>query len=383
MDTFNDINLNLSDLSDMQLNKPITTSTDIGINLLMNKSKLKPNNDSEIDSSKSSKEKSYSPKDTINSNNYRSPKSPKSPRSPRSPRSPISPKSQRSPKNESDNNSPKTPKIPKPSSLYTNTVNNDQLSESDRYKHSEIYTKSFDKMTKSTEDTQEMRLKRITLLNKICELRKQFKIEGEYHLKSPIEELQTVVDYFTTQLKQKEYVETMKYMMFGGIKLIEMTNKRFDYFGFKLDGWSNELKKQGDEYNSVLGELYEKYGSNLEGFSPEIKLMFMIGMSGFLYHCSQNDLVKNMGIGNMVNGGIRQTMQNKMFGTANTTNINDNQGKNNDAIKEQNELYNKMTQDELFNKLKQKYPQAEGKKYEPPATTTTTTEKKGNTIIIN
>jgi hypothetical protein len=71
----------------------------------------------------------------------------------------------------------------------------------------------------------------------------------------------------------------------------ELLNNKFDMFDFKLDGWSDSVHENIDEYNEVFEELHEKYKERAK-MSPEVKLLFMLGGSAFMFHMT-NSMFKN------------------------------------------------------------------------------------------
>jgi hypothetical protein len=50
----------------------------------------------------------------------------------------------------------------------------------------------------------------------------------------------------------------------------------------KMDGWSQSFMTDMDSYDDVLSELCEKYSGG--GMPPEMKLLFMLGGSGFMFY---------------------------------------------------------------------------------------------------
>ena len=66
-------------------------------------------------------------------------------------------------------------------------------------------------------------------------------------------------------------------------KLIENLNNKFDPFHVKLDGWSESINENINDYDEVFEELAEKYGGSSE-VAPEIKLLMMLGGSAFMFH---------------------------------------------------------------------------------------------------
>jgi hypothetical protein len=74
----------------------------------------------------------------------------------------------------------------------------------------------------------------------------------------------------------------------------EFLNSTFDPI-IKLDGWSDSVNENIDNYDDVLEELAEKYGSGSTNLPPELKLMFMIMTSGAMFHLSAT-MFKSAGI---------------------------------------------------------------------------------------
>ena len=52
---------------------------------------------------------------------------------------------------------------------------------------------------------------------------------------------------------------------------IEFLNNRFDPFDLKLDGWSESVHENVNDYNEVFEELHEKYKTKAQ-ISPELRL---------------------------------------------------------------------------------------------------------------
>lgn len=94
---------------------------------------------------------------------------------------------------------------------------------------------------------------------------------------------------------------------------VEFLNEKYNPFDFKLKDWSKQVAADKDDYTEVLEELYEKYKDRGGKMAPEIKLIFLIIMSGVTYHLSQtlfgsgglNDTIeKNPNILNKLLGGL-------------------------------------------------------------------------------
>jgi hypothetical protein len=86
--------------------------------------------------------------------------------------------------------------------------------------------------------------------------------------------------------KQRETENSIKFqrkMLMACITGVEFLNGKFDPFSIKLDGWSESMNENINDYDEVFEELYEKYGGGTD-MAPELRLMFMVGGSAFMFH---------------------------------------------------------------------------------------------------
>ncbi len=113
------------------------------------------------------------------------------------------------------------------------------------------------------------------------------KLTQEYSLNSKYEDMEFELQYHTNVMNKKKGVELWKSFISNGVTAMEFMNDRFDPFGFKLNGWSEHIKVGIDDYDEVLGELYEKYKGKGKKIEPEIKLLIMIVTSAATFHASK------------------------------------------------------------------------------------------------
>jgi hypothetical protein len=86
--------------------------------------------------------------------------------------------------------------------------------------------------------------------------------------------------------KQREIDNAVKFqrkMLMACVTGLEFLNNRFDPFDLKLDGWSEQVGENIDDYDEVFGELYDKYKSKAT-MAPELKLLFQLGGSAAMLH---------------------------------------------------------------------------------------------------
>lgn len=73
---------------------------------------------------------------------------------------------------------------------------------------------------------------------------------------------------------------------------VELLTNKFDGLGVNLDGWSESVNDNIDEYDDTFEELYNKYKSKAK-MAPELKLLFGLGMSAFTFNMTRS-MMKSM-----------------------------------------------------------------------------------------
>jgi hypothetical protein len=71
--------------------------------------------------------------------------------------------------------------------------------------------------------------------------------------------------------------------MMGLVTGLEWMNNKFDPFDFKLDGWSEGVHENIEDYDEIFEELYDKYKEKGK-MPPEARLLFQLGGSMFMCH---------------------------------------------------------------------------------------------------
>jgi len=81
-------------------------------------------------------------------------------------------------------------------------------------------------------------------------------------------------------------IKFQKKMLMAAVTGIEFLNDKFDPFDAKLGGWGETINEGLGDYDEVFEELHEKYQSKAK-IAPELRLMFMLGGSAFMFHLQQ------------------------------------------------------------------------------------------------
>jgi hypothetical protein len=147
------------------------------------------------------------------------------------------------------------------------------------------------------------------------------KLSRQYTMDSKIEDIRSE---YRTLKKQRDLQKSVKFsreMLMACVGGIEFLNGKFDPLDVKLEGWSESIMENIDNYDEVFEELYDKYNEKVD-VAPEIRLIMMVGGSAFMYHLT-NSLFKSA-IPN-VNDILKQNpdlMRNIQQATMNTMNNN-------------------------------------------------------------
>ena len=133
----------------------------------------------------------------------------------------------------------------------------------------------------SPEETLREKLK---ILRKLEALEKKgIQLTKKYTMDSPLAEMKGEYEMIKSEKEKKNSIKFQAKMLLAFVSGLEFLNGRFDPFDLKLDGWSEAVNENIDEYDDVFGELHEKYGGKAK-MAPELKLLFMLGGSAAMLH---------------------------------------------------------------------------------------------------
>ena len=149
------------------------------------------------------------------------------------------------------------------------------------------------------------------LINKLARLEKKgFAVNKRLNAYSSIDELRSEVKRITYSIDVEQSVRFSRRMLVACVTGLEFLNKRYNPFEIQLEGWSESVMENVDDYDGVFEELYVKYRSKVS-VAPEVKLIMMLGGSAMMFHLTNSmfksvmpnmndvmkqnpDLVKNM-----------------------------------------------------------------------------------------
>src|SRR6056300_496325 len=126
------------------------------------------------------------------------------------------------------------------------------------------------------------------LLNKLTRLeRKGFNVNKRLNAYSPIEDLRSEYKRITYTIDVDQSIKFSRRALMASVTGLEFLNKRYNPFELQLDGWSESIMENLDDYDGVFEELHVKYGEKMQ-VAPEIKLMMMVGGSAMMFHLTNS-----------------------------------------------------------------------------------------------
>jgi hypothetical protein len=137
---------------------------------------------------------------------------------------------------------------------------------------------------KPAQSKEEMLREKFQLLRKLEMLeQKGVQLSKKYSMDSPILEMKGEYETIMDEKAKQNSIKFQGNIMMTCINGIEFLNNRFDPFDLKLEGWSEQIADNMDDYDEVFSELYDKYKSKAS-MAPELKLLFQVGGSAAMLH---------------------------------------------------------------------------------------------------
>jgi hypothetical protein len=113
--------------------------------------------------------------------------------------------------------------------------------------------------------------------------KKGVELSKKYNMESSLQEMMGEYETIMEEKSKQNSVKFQGNMLMAVINGIEFLNGKFDPFDVKLDGWSEQIQENINDYDDIFGELHEKYKSKAS-MAPELKLLFQLGGSAMMVH---------------------------------------------------------------------------------------------------
>ena len=129
---------------------------------------------------------------------------------------------------------------------------------------------------------------KMDILNKLARLeRKGFSVNKRLNAYSSIEDLRNEYKRVTYTIDVDQSIKFSRKALMATVTGLEWANKKYNPFELSLDGWSESIMENLDDYDGVFEELHVKYGQKMQ-VAPELKLLMMVGGSAMMFHLTNS-----------------------------------------------------------------------------------------------
>lgn len=147
-------------------------------------------------------------------------------------------------------------------------------------------------VSKKQKSYEEIQREKQELLFNLERLQKQgYPPSKKYTMASAYEDMKYEYERLKKQRDVEKSIKFSRKILMAFVSGAEFLNNRFDPCDIKLDGWSENVMENVNDYDEVFEELHDKYGESVK-MAPELRLIAMIGGSAFMYHLT-NSLFKS------------------------------------------------------------------------------------------
>lgn len=135
---------------------------------------------------------------------------------------------------------------------------------------------------------EEERKKKIDLINKLNRLEtKGYTLTKHFSMDNTLEEIQLEYDRLVDAKNLEGSIRFQRQCLMGVVTGFEFLNGKFNPFDWQLEGWSESVHENIEDYDEVFEELYDKYKGR-GNMPPEAKLLMSLVGSGFMFHMSNS-----------------------------------------------------------------------------------------------
>ena len=166
---------------------------------------------------------------------------------------------------------------------------------------------------------QEILLKLLNLEKKGIELSKK------YSMDSKLSDLKFELEMHKNNAEIDVSVKFQQKMLIAAVTGLEFANKKFDPINAKLDGWSESIMDNLDDYESIFIKLHEKYKDRAD-LPPELQLLVTLAGSAFMFHVTKTLFSSSMpkGLDNLQSSEIMKNISKAMQEEKTVNNKNSN-----------------------------------------------------------
>jgi hypothetical protein len=132
------------------------------------------------------------------------------------------------------------------------------------------------------------RQEKTEFLNKLQRLEsKGYPVSKRFTMDNSIDEIKQEFTRLVDARNLESSLRFQRQMLMGAITGLEWMNNKFDPFDVKLEGWSESVHTNVEDFDEIFEELYDKYKDRGK-MPPEMRLMMAVAGSGFMCHVSNS-----------------------------------------------------------------------------------------------
>ena len=144
---------------------------------------------------------------------------------------------------------------------------------------------------------EEEKKEKIEYLNKLQRLeQKGFPVSKRFTMDNNLDEIKQEFNRLVDARNLESSLRFQRQALMGVVTGMEWMNNRFDPFDLNLEGWSESVHENVEDFDEIFEELYDKYKDR--GKMPaEARLVMALAGSGFMCHVSNTFMRQRLGQG--------------------------------------------------------------------------------------
>jgi len=175
-----------------------------------------------------------------------------------------------------------------------NTVNIDPVSKTFDFKRMEEIHIEKDVQEVEHKTKEEILREKFSYLRKLEQLEsKGVNLSKHYTMDSSLDEMKGEYENIIAEKQRTNSIKFQGKVLTTFITGFEFLNNKLDPFDIKLDGWSEQINENLEDYDDIFSELHEKYKSKAT-MAPELKILFQLAGSGMMIHMTNTMFKSSM-----------------------------------------------------------------------------------------
>lgn len=126
-------------------------------------------------------------------------------------------------------------------------------------------------------------IKKTEALTMLERMEKRGIVGNKMTMANTLEEIQSEVERRKDSKALEASIRFQRSMLTTVTNGMEYLNNKFDPLGVRLDGWSESVNENIEDYDEIFEELYDKYKDKSK-VAPEVRLIMSLGLSAAMCH---------------------------------------------------------------------------------------------------